>query len=386
MISTPLRHARPAWLVLAACTLSCTLAPLASAQSEPPRAGAPAQPGAIELEFWRSAERLGTPEAYRAYLAAFPQGFFAALARAALGASGATGAAGTAGAVRATAPGAAPAAQAGGVPAASPALKYFTAPVMQSGAVTFQLGERFQGPGVLTVGWAGAKRQVVLPPGEWVVLAMADAKVDMTPVPYRFPTRVVADVGTLVLGRFSGTRLMSAMVYQTSVRPISVDDWTDIAGCQPGGLESLFHENTRPSGLRSACAALRPVPAPLTAKSAAMEEARASLARLGATVQGDALATIVVVSEPSRGYLAGTRLDWPGVALGPEADAAAAWTRAASAQNAKRAATVAGLIEWLGTYRKLLDDAYGFKINQDDLKAGASPSGNAALLRDFQPG
>lgn len=364
-------------VLLAPLILACTAWTPAGAQNESPRAVAPAQPGAAEMEFWRSAERLGTPEAYRAYLAAFPEGFFAALARAAL-AQGNGG--------RATAP-AGPAAAAA-TPPASVALKHFTAPVVHSGAVTFNLGDRFTGPGVLTVGWAGAKRQVVVPPGEWVVLAMADSKADVTPPAYRFPTRVVADIGTLVLGRFSGTRLSSAMVYQTSVRPISVDEWTDLAGCQPGGRESHFHENTRPSGLRSACAAVRPVASPLSAKIPAMDEARASLERLGAQVQGDALATIAEVSEPRRGYLAGTRLDWPGVALGAAADGAAAWTRAAVASDPKRAATVAGLVEWLGSYRKLLDDAYGFRIDQGDLKSGAAggPAGNVIGLRDFQPG
>jgi len=363
--------------LLAAALLAGTLAVPSLAQ-DAPRPAAQAQPSAAELEFWRSAERMGTPDAYRAYLAAFPEGLFAPLARAAIGQGGA--ARPTAGA-----------ASAGGLPPPSSALKHFTAPVTQSGAVTFNLGDRFTGPGVLTVGWAGAKRQIVVPPGEWVVLAMADAKVDVTPPVYRFPTRVVADIGALVLGRFSGTRLASAMVYQTSVRPISVDDWTDVAGCQPGGLgglESLYHENTRPSGLRSACAAVKPVAAPLAGKTPAMEEARASLARLGANVQGDALATIAEVTESRRGYLAGTRLDWPGVALGAGADAAAAWSRAASVQDPKRAATVAGLIEWLASYRKLLDDAYGFKIDQADLKAGAgtNATGPAIGLRDFQPG
>lgn len=362
--------------------LACAVGTQARAQVDGPPRSAAAQPSAAELEFWRSAERLGTPEAYRAYLAAFPEGFFAPLARAAIA---------PAAPVRATPPPGASAAAAGALPPASPALKHFTAPVERSGAVTFNLGDRFTGPGVLTIGWAGAKRQAVVPPGEWVVLAMADAKVDMTPPAYRFPTRVVADVGTLVLGRFSGTRLATAMVYHSSVRPIQVDGWTDIVGCQPGGLgglEDLFHENTRPSGLRSACAAVKAVVAPLAAKSPAMEEARASLQRLGAQVQGDALATIAEISEPRRGYLAGTRLDWPGVLLGAEADAAAAWTRAASAQDPKRAAAVAGLIAWLGTYRKLLDDAYGFKIDQGELKAGAgaNASGGAIGLRDFQPG
>lgn len=361
--------------LLAPAFVACAAWTPAGAQNETPRAAAPAQPGAVEMDFWRSAERLGTPEAYRAYLAAFPEGFFAALARAAL-AQGSGG--------RVNAPGGSTAAA---TPPASAALKYFTAPVSQSGAVTFNLGDRFTGPGVLTVGWAGAKRQVVVPPGEWVVLAMADSMADMTPPAYRFPTRVVADIGTLVLGRFSGTRLSSAMVYQSSVRPISVDEWTDLAACQPNGRETHFHENTRPSGLRSACATVKPVAAPLAAKTPAMDEARASLERLGAQVQGDALATVAEVSEPKRGYLAGTRLDWPGVGLGAGADGVAAWTRAAVAADPKRAATVAGLIEWLGSYRKLLDDAYGFRIDQGDLKSGAAgnPSG-AIALRDFQPG
>ncbi|MBL8287543.1 MAG: hypothetical protein JNL85_06155 [Rubrivivax sp.] len=325
---------------------------------------------------------MGTPEAYHAYLSAYPGGFFAALARAALA---------KASPARAPAP-----AGDGGTPALpgpSPALRHFAAPVTRSGAVTFNLGDRFNGPGVLTVGWAGAKRQVVVPPGEWVVLAMADAKVDMTPPMYRFPTRVVADVGTLVLGRFSGMRLASAMVYQSSVRPISVDDWNDIAGCQPGASETLHHENTRPSGLRSACVAVRAVPAPQNAATPAMEEARASLARLGAEVQGDALATIAAVWESRRGYLAGTRLDWPGVALGAAADAAGAWSPAMVALDPGRAATVARLVEWLGTYRNLVDAAYGFRIDRVDLEPGAgAPAGRSGSgdplgnLRDLQPG
>lgn len=370
--STPRRAAqrqRPL-TVAAALALACAWVVPAHAQADVPRAVAQAQPGAVELDFWRSAERMGTPDAYRAYLAAFPEGFFAPLARAALAQAGAQRAA------RQAAVG------------ASSALRYFSAPLVHSGAVAFNLGDRFTGPGVLTIGWLGAKRQVVVPPGEWVVLAMADDKVDMTPPAYRFPTRVVADIGTLVLGRFSGARLSSAMVYRSSIRQASVDGWTDIAGCQPGNVESLFHENKAPSGLRSTCAAIKPVAAPLAVNTPAMTEARASLERLGAQVAGDALATIAEVSEPRRGYLAGTRLDWPGVTLGPGADTLASWTRAAVASDPKRAATVTGLIEWLGVFRKLVDDAYGFRIDQEDLKAGAGvpPTGSPISLRDFQPG
>ena len=50
---------------------------------------AQAGPGAVEADYWRSTEKLGTPDAYRAYLAAFPQGFYARLAHVALAKAGA---------------------------------------------------------------------------------------------------------------------------------------------------------------------------------------------------------------------------------------------------------------------------------------------------------
>ena len=57
--------------------------PAPAAQAQATAAQAPA-PSAAELEFWRSTERLGTAEAYAAYLAAYPSGHFATVARPAM--------------------------------------------------------------------------------------------------------------------------------------------------------------------------------------------------------------------------------------------------------------------------------------------------------------
>src|SRR5882672_318429 len=53
----------------------------AQAQAQSPAQGA-ANP--IEIEFWRSTDRMATAEAYRAYLDAYPSGSFVVLARLAL--------------------------------------------------------------------------------------------------------------------------------------------------------------------------------------------------------------------------------------------------------------------------------------------------------------
>ena len=110
--------------------------------------GALAQaPGEVELEMWRSAARIDTPAAYQAYLAAYPGGSFAPMARAAL----------------------AKAAPAGGAPATGAPPMGALAPLVgsvSSGSTELATGAKLVGPGVVTVGSVGAKRQLLIPAGE----------------------------------------------------------------------------------------------------------------------------------------------------------------------------------------------------------------------------
>jgi hypothetical protein len=82
------------------------------------------------------------------------------------------------------------------------------APVGLSGPVqtrtaAVRLGERYIGPGVITVDGGSAKRQLVLPQGEWTVLAGFD---------HRGGAGAGASMSTLLFGRFDGTRLHNLLV------------------------------------------------------------------------------------------------------------------------------------------------------------------------------
>lgn len=152
-------------------------------------------PSEFEMELWRSATRLDTPAAYEAYLKAFPQGAFAAMAKAALGRPGA----------------APPAAPATAVAPAPAVLAPFTGPV-NSGASDLPLGARLVGPGVITVGSLGNRRQLIVPAGEWILLAAEDHN-----------TKAAAPVAmsSMAFGQFSGPQLRSLLVFTFNRRQVT---------------------------------------------------------------------------------------------------------------------------------------------------------------------
>lgn len=143
-----LRHAVPA-LLLAAASVATAQTPAAG--SDP-----------VELELWKGAVLINTPASYGAYLSRYPNGAFADMARAGLGPS---------------------AASATPAPAALPAvgpmrlqldLAELARQPRQTGAVEFGPGAVFQGPGFVTAGHWGARRQLVVPAGQWVTVAATD--------------------------------------------------------------------------------------------------------------------------------------------------------------------------------------------------------------------
>ena len=93
-----------------------------------------------EQEFWKSADRVRTPEAYRAYLEAFPNGLYAPLAKIGIQPAAGRGAA-----------------TGNDLTASSVELKRFREPA-SSGAVEFRVADQFIGPGQLTVGWPTDQR------------------------------------------------------------------------------------------------------------------------------------------------------------------------------------------------------------------------------------
>ena len=334
----------------------------------------------VEAEFWRSAERIGTPEAYRAYLAAFPSGVFAPLARAALAkeSSLATPGANAAGATRAEV--AKPSDN-----KASPTLRYFSEAAPYTGSIAFNVGDRFTGPGPLTVGWIGAKKQVVLPPGEWVVLAATDGKSYQAQMAVTIPGVNRVDLTTLVLGKFAGDRLSALLRFTSNIRPATTPTWTDLAECDLSDATRLHHARTQPTTFRNECVAIRSLANPMTEAYPAADEVRRSLARIGARMSGAAVVLVLSFAERANGYLGITRMDWPALTLGAESEPAEAWYPQSLSSSPLRSAYVTALLAWAQAYRAVASDGYRRALGAADLTPGAGAIALGLAVSEFDP-
>ena len=351
--------------------------PAPAAQAQATAAQAPA-PSAAELEFWRSTERLGTAEAYAAYLAAYPSGHFATLARLAMGRPGqsatATGTTPAASASTAATAAPGPASTAPGPRATAEApLRHFSE-ASTSGAITFQLGDRFNGPGVVTVGWLGARKQLVLPAGEWVVLAAIDHPA----------AGGNADFTTLRLGKFAGAQLQSMLIFSFTRRGTSIGRWTDIEHCQAGDPSALMHHASPAAALRSECMRTWSQAAIPFGGQTAGDEALVSLQRLGASYAGPALVTVWYFADRPNGYLRVTRADWLHQVFGVDSGPTSAWSRTALPASPERHRFAQALMRWAEGYRELAASGFRRKLDELDLKPGlpARPGEELVHLAD----
>ncbi|MCU0953002.1 MAG: hypothetical protein MUC68_18805 [Burkholderiaceae bacterium] len=94
-----------------------------------------------------------------------------------------------------------------------------------TGAVTLRVGEVYFGPGQMTVGWLGAKTQIVLPRGGWVVLSATDHDSDHRPA---------IRMTTLYFGRFERGQIKALLRYTFNSRtPAEPREqrWTAVDDC-----------------------------------------------------------------------------------------------------------------------------------------------------------
>lgn len=306
-------------------------------------AGAQA-PGEVELELWRSATRIDTPAAYEAYLAAHPSGTFAPMARAALAKAGTA-----TGPVR-------PVAQTGKLGTLWGAAT--------SGSIDLPVGTRLAGPGVVTIGSVGAKRQLVLPAGEWMLLAAED---------YRGPGMVQPQMASLAFGKFVGTQLRSLLVATFNRRAIVVPSgsaanlqamgqlprWTAAELCEAPVAGDQMRDVGGPPALRH-CAALRPA-----------DDWRQALAGTPLTGPLDAaLKTLEATAAPfawkSELHFTDIRYGWISIMRFDSADVGSAPARAS----------------WLQRYLALARQGCARELDTDDLMPGALAAARPLTLPD----
>jgi hypothetical protein len=297
-------------------------------------------PDSTEQLFWQSAERLGTADAYKAYLSRYPSGFFMPLANAALGKAAETKGTDS----RPTA----------ALPVQGAGLNAFSSEA-SSGAVSFRIGESFDGPKAINVGGLGVRKKLVLPTGRWVALAAQDEAIELPAVLSHSSYRVT--VTTASFGRFAGGRLVSLMTFKFSSRKTNpAVSWSSLDGCAGAGTVPLQSSRPTKGGWRDECAALAFESSPLADKSPATAELQRSLARLGAAVSGSTLVSTWSYSEKQRGYLGIARHDWPGAALGDEGQTIRDWSP--ENQTGERQVFASRLWSWSKDYGRFASEGY----------------------------
>jgi hypothetical protein len=339
-----------ALMAVAACLGMLTQDPASAQQAAPSTwsvaqapAAAPALPTTVESDFWRSTEKLGTPAAYHAYLAVFPNGFYAKLAHAALqsaaGANSNPAAASTAASV-----GTGSAASDAPTKSLRPEDFRVIAGEANSGAIEARDGDVFHGPGHISVGWRGATKQLVIPNGTWVVLGSRDFNVSVPTLTVVAVPRVA--VTEMALGQFEGTTLRSliTVTFNARVAP-NVNTWAEAQRCEQAEPGALF-ASVNVSGRVKQCVQGRPVPqaaAPEFWKGELLQMVHGNLRKLNAVpTDKQALSTQVVVTDTIKAdFMHVHRVDFgapdqvvrPG-AINLAVDARAAWAKAYAAQAA----------------------------------------------------
>lgn len=338
---------------------------------------AQAGPGAVEADYWRSTEKLGTPDAYRAYLAAFPQGFYARLAHAALAKAGAATPPPAPSPV--VAPQAAPpfvqhqvrsteldAVPVPGFPDAA-ALKRVLADA-DSSSLPFRAGDVFIGPGPITVGGLGSRKQIVVPTGRWVVLAAEDGYSN-----HRTPVQMAA----VAFGLFEGRAVRSVVTAAFDRRPgpaqWPVWSWDEAQRCEASGNGARFHWRFT-AGLVKECVLVTNFSTLGRRghwKGDIWESVRDNLGKLGVAVHGGrGLLSEFHLTDNRSGYLHVSRYDFdaPGLA---GADGEVPIDLRLEAR-----------IQWAQEYAALAASGLARSIDADDLQPGGrAPTGTLRLPR-----
>lgn len=322
------------------------------------------EPSAFELELWRAAVRLNTADSYKEYLNRFPAGAFAELARQSMRQLG-------------TVPARAEAAQP--VAAAPPgrlspeALK--GAP-QETGATIVVVGDVLVGPAVTTVGWLGAKHQVLVPPGEWVTLAAYDHTV---------AAMTTLHLTTLVLGQFAGADLRTLLVATSTSKTPPVATLQSphptipaVEQCQlPGDTDAFRLPITR--SRESTCGFVRPITGAGDLPPIApglRERVASALAKIGARRQPFVVHTHFDIVDRASAFVGYDRFDTAAVA-----SPARFPTFPGHAAAAEAAATTTPFAPWLLDLARLAAAGHGRRLEWPEAQPATATPQDAARPR-----
>jgi hypothetical protein len=235
-----------------------------------------------------------------------------------------------------------------------------------SGAVSFRVGDTFYGPGPLTVGWFGSKKQILVPNGPWTVLAALDQ--------YSTHAQRIS-MTTVVLAKFQDGKLrglLSTTLNSRSGPPSS--RWTEMERCEAGDPEAIFEWKSASATLRQCLRGrfLANIPAIDTWKGEAWETTARNLRRLNVPVgDGQGVRTELVFTDNRSGFLRVMHYD-----LDSSTNSDAASSKRFTRQTATER------VSWGRAYASVAASGFARLLEAEDLRAGDAVAVTGIKLPD----
>lgn len=352
-------------LVTVICAVLALVAPLAKGESPAQTSSSPSQ---IEREFWEATRQIDTVAAYQAYQSRFPNGFFALLASAAIKKAD--------GAVQADPR----ATETHGGATLNVANGQFSAAKIAgptgSRAITHQAGDVFHGPGPVTVGWMGARKQIVVPAGEWILLAAEDSQTPIVTRSLYGSYTPPMSVTTMILARLEGRTVRSFLLARFNSREGGPKySWADAEDCQSPPPSAPFAWSDR-GFITKQCVVASLQSQKSTAKTFAgttWEEALQKLSDGGGALPGSPyLVTNIYYTGDLSHYLHISRIDF-----GVSSDQGGSGVPGASFDLSLQARE-----KWARVYSEVAAPGYRKNLSERDLLAGGTPTIAADVLPD----
>jgi hypothetical protein len=341
----------------------------------------PSMPSQIEREYWEATRQIDSVTAYQAYLNSFPKGFYASLASAAIIKKADNSAPGS---VQARSK---PTEERRDSPSDAVNAQFSAAKIVGptgSSAITQQAGDIFRGPGPMTVGWVGARKQIVVPRGDWILLAAED---NLSSPAASFGAlapgggtglTLPMSVTTLILARLEGPMIRSFLLAQFNSKGGSPrHSWADALACGATSRSTAFAWRERKLWITQCVEATlhahTQTNVARTFSGTIWDETLQKLAAGGGSLpRSSYLVTDMFYTGDSSNYLKVSRIDF-GVSSAEGGS---------DVPNSSLDLSLQGRERWARAYSALATLGYRKQITEDDLKAGSLPTTTADLLPD----
>jgi hypothetical protein len=242
-----------------------------------------------------------------------------------------------------------------------------------SGATDLSIGDKLYGPGAITVGWLGVKKQLLIPNGEWVVVAATD---------HNSSQAIPSQLTSMALGQFDGNAMKSLIIATFNRRPGSQNsNWNDAARCEIEDQRKLYIEKEGPPASRR-CVFVRPVSNAQVRKTGhalLWQDLRTNLDSLNGKFGEFNLESAQYVVDSRGSYLRVVRFDCTQTTSDGKGCAA---IDDASVRDTQPPAGVEARIAWAKIYFRLAAPGFNKELNAENLTPGTETRYKSVLLPD----